>query len=123
VAAAAKRALCLEQAAELAARLADAARAASDAHAQPTDPGLPDSLLLPGEERRGSPGGPAKPAAASNGGSGGQAGWPPPTCCVWLGGVPCAVGEEEVKEAFSQFGFPQQVALGVWVGVSVWVAV
>lgn len=42
-------------------------------------------------------------------GSAAAAGAPPESCCVWLTGVPVAVGETELVEAFSQFGHPQKV--------------
>ncbi len=62
----------------------------------------PERLELPAQRARCG-----KEAGAQGGGA--AAGAPPESCCVWLTGVPVAVGETELVEAFSQFGHPQKV--------------
>ncbi|EFN52594.1 hypothetical protein CHLNCDRAFT_138621 [Chlorella variabilis] len=122
VLAAAKQGLCREQAGELAQLLAAFVKESG----QP-EPSLDlGRLLLPGEAeaaappaadppashpqplwrkvfRRGRAGAAATPPADAAGG--------PASSCVWLSGVPVAVGEDTLKEVFRQFGFPQKAVL------------
>lgn len=100
----AKRGLCLEQAADVAEQLSlfqAAAAGGSKGGAAAPAPVQRERLLLPGE-RLGAAGG------QPNGGSGSG---PPPSCGVWLEGVPSGTSEEALVEAFGQFGHPQQALL------------
>lgn len=117
VLAAAKQALCREQAIELSQLLARHLTVGGQ-----EEPRLQlQRMVLPGEDESAFTGHDPSPRelgrrhhfrnAAADGAAAGAKAAGPPTACVWLSGVPVGVGEQALMEAFGQFGFPQQVML------------
>ncbi|KAI7842797.1 hypothetical protein COHA_003543 [Chlorella ohadii] len=87
----AKQNLCMEQAAELAQQMAGYLQAVG----QPPPTIVPSRLQLSGEVP--GPGG---------GTSSGENAASSTSACVWLSGVLASASEEQLMEAFAQFGFP-----------------
>lgn len=70
----------------------------SQAVGEPRPPIVPARLQLPGEVA-----GPGSSMAAGEGGA------CSPSSCVWLSGVLASASDEQLMEAFAQFGCPQKV--------------
>jgi hypothetical protein len=114
VLAAAKQALCREQAIELSQLLARHLTVGGQ-----EEPRLQlQRMVLPGENQPVFAGHDPSPRelgrrhhfeSAAAGGAAASLAAGPPTACVWLSGVPVGVGEQALIKAFGQFGFPQQV--------------